>query len=206
MAKKSKTLVKPTKSKSEKPQAPRKSRSGSNNDRELFVTDEDHDDDADSDDEEAIVEEVLSTNREGSPDNTDDPVRMYLMQMGQIPLLTRQQEVQAAKDIEEARTLFRHCMLATDYVLQGAYEALEQVRTGKLRLDRTIEVSVTNTAEKKRTMQRLGPNLITLKQLLTDNRRDYRVALNRRAPCRSVAKHGAAWCGEETRPCAWSRS
>src|SRR5205807_7971337 len=88
-------------------------------------------------------------------DATDDPVRMYLMQMGAIPLLNRAEEIGAARQIEFTRRRFRHSMLATDYVLQGAVEALELVRDSKLRLDRTIEVSVTNTTEKKRIMKRI---------------------------------------------------
>ncbi|HIF09504.1 MAG TPA: hypothetical protein EYQ81_06415, partial [Sneathiellales bacterium] len=35
-------------------------------------------------------------------DRTDDPVRMYLKQMGQVPLLTREQEVEISKRIEDA--------------------------------------------------------------------------------------------------------
>jgi RNA polymerase primary sigma factor len=35
-------------------------------------------------------------------DILDDPVRMYLKQMGQVPLLTREQEVEISKRIEEA--------------------------------------------------------------------------------------------------------
>ena len=55
---------------------------------------------------------------ESSADPTEDPVRMYLMQMGQIPLLTREQEVSAAKQIEKTRDRYRHSMFATDYLLQ----------------------------------------------------------------------------------------
>ena len=87
------------------------------------------------------------SDEEGSPNNTDDTVRMYLMQMGQIPLLSRVEEVDAAKEIERARALYRHSMLATDYVLEGAVAALDKVRKGELRLDRTIEGSVTHTTE-----------------------------------------------------------
>jgi len=89
--------------------------------------------------------------------------------MGQIPLLNRPQEIASAKCIEATRERYRHSMLATDYVLQGAAEFLERVRDGKLRLDRTIEVSVTNTTEKKRIMKRIGPNLATLRHLLKQN-------------------------------------
>ncbi len=69
---------------------------------------------------------------------TDDPVRMYLMQMGEIPLLTREQELAIAKRIERTRRRYRHSMLASDYVLQAAVALLEDVRDGRLRLDRTM--------------------------------------------------------------------
>ncbi len=122
--------------------------------------------------------------------NTDDPVRMYLMQMGEIPLLTRAQEIQAAKQIEATRTRYRHGMLATDYMLEGAVTALEKVYSGELRLDRTIEVSVTNTSEKKNIMKRLGPNLKTLRYLLKRNYRDYHIAVSKKFPRKE--RH-AAW-------------
>ena len=85
----------------------------------------------------------------------DDPVRMYLMQMGRIPLLTRDEEVSAAVQIDKARFVFRNTMLGTDFMLRGAIDLLQKVHDKRLRLDRTIEVSVTNKAEKKRILLRL---------------------------------------------------
>ena len=56
---------------------------------------------ADSVDDEGVIEDERSRRREdSSADPTEDPVRMYLMQMGQIPLLTREQEVEISKRIE----------------------------------------------------------------------------------------------------------
>ena len=81
-------------------------------------------------------------------------------------------------------------MLASDYLLQGAVALLEKVRAGQLRLDRTIEVSVTNTAGKKKILARLGPNLKTLVHLLQSNRHDFRVAISRST---SMAKRQQAW-------------
>lgn len=127
---------------------------------------------------------------ESVADPTEDPVRMYLMQMGQIPLLTRDQEVSAAKQIEKARDRYRNTMMATDFMLQGALKMLEQVRDKKLRLDRTIEVSVTNAVEKKAIMQRIVPNVRTIQYLLDQNRNDYMVAINKRLPMR---QRRAAW-------------
>src|ERR1043166_6326457 len=127
---------------------------------------------------------------DASVDATDDPVRMYLMQMGQIPLLNRAQEISSAKQIEKTRLRYRHSMLATDYMLQGAVEALEKVRDGQLRLDRTIEVSVTNTTEKKRILKRIWPNLATLRHLLKQNNHDYRIAVSKKYHLR---ERRAAW-------------
>lgn len=128
--------------------------------------------------------------QESTADPTEDPVRMYLMQMGQIPLLTREQEIAAAKQIECTRDRYRHSMLATDFLLQGALKLLEQVRDKELRLDRTIEVSVTNAAEKKAIMLRIVPNVRTLQHLLKKNRVDYLNAINLKLPKR---QRRAAW-------------
>ena len=83
--------------------------------------------------------------------------------------------------IEETRTRFRHLLLGNDFVLHAAVDLLEKVQQGELRLDRTIEISVTNTAEKKRTLKRLRPNLETIKHLLTLNQADFRVAIDQQA-------------------------
>ena len=80
-------------------------------------------------------------------------------------------------------------MLGNDFVLQGAVELLEKVQNGELRLDRTIEITVTNTAEKKRTLKRLAPNLATIKHLMRVNQADYRVAIDKRRP--KTEKHNA---------------
>ena len=104
------------------------------------------------------------------------------MQMGQIPLLKRAEEIDAAREIEQTRTRYRHSMLATDFVLHGAVLALQQVFDGQLRLDRTIEVSVTNTSAKRDIMRRLGPNLKTLRHMLAGNHRDFYMAINKSLP------------------------
>jgi RNA polymerase primary sigma factor len=125
-----------------------------------------------------------------SESHIDDPIRMYLMQMGEIPMLNREREISSAKSIERTRTHFRRTILANDFVLQGAVDLLEKVQNGELRLDRTIEISVTNTAEKKRTLKRIVPNLATIKHLLRLNQIDYRAAVSRR---RSPAEKRSAW-------------
>lgn len=145
---------------------------------------------ADSISDDATGEDGPRRKDEPGADPTEDPVRMYLMQMGQIPLLTRDQEVSAAKQIERTRDRYRQTMLATDFMLQGALKLLEQVRDKKLRLDRTIEVSVTNAVEKKAIMKRIVPNVRTLQHLLSLNQADYMTSINKKIPMR---QRRAAW-------------
>jgi len=121
---------------------------------------------------------------------SDDPVRMYLTQMGEIPLLTRQQEIYLAKKIELTRRRFRTKLLECDYVIQQAYKVLKRVHDGELPFDRTVQVSVTDRLEKDQILGRLPHNLKTLEVLLKRNRRDYLVALNRKQP---KGKRQAAW-------------
>ncbi len=158
---------------------------------EGFCFEEEEEEDADDDhsaDEESLLEDesgddfLPGEDGHESVDATEDPVRMYLMQMGEIPLLTRQEEVSAAKRIEMTRTDYRNWMLASDFMLQGATKLLEQVRDSKLRLDRTIEVSVTNASEKIAIMRRIGPNIKTLRHLLLRNHGDYFTAINKSLP------------------------
>jgi RNA polymerase primary sigma factor len=134
--------------------------------------------------------EEFEDSGEGSASCIDDPVRMYLMQMGEIPLLSRREELVAARAIERSRTRFRHSMLASDFILQGAVHLLEKVGEGALRLDRTIEVSVTNIQEKRRILRRLAPNLETLNKLLRENQRDFRLAIHKKYP---LAERRRAW-------------
>ncbi len=112
----------------------------------------------------------------------DDSLRMYLMQMGNIALLTPAEENRIARRIAATRTRFRHSLLANDFVLSAALRILEQARDGSLRFDRTIEISVTNAMERKQILQRLEPNLKTAAHLLRQNAADFLRAVSRSAP------------------------
>ncbi|HWB11230.1 MAG TPA: sigma-70 family RNA polymerase sigma factor [Pirellulales bacterium] len=143
---------------------------------------------ADEDEEVGFGDEELAGSL--GTDRIDDPVRIYLMQMGEIPLLSRDEEVAAAKEIDRTRRRYRTTLLASDFLLQGAVALLKKVRDGELRLDRTVDVSVTDAAEKKRIMARLHPNLKTLDHLLKQNERDFRTVISRSA---KMAERRAAW-------------
>ncbi|MCA9175576.1 MAG: sigma-70 family RNA polymerase sigma factor [Planctomycetales bacterium] len=108
------------------------------------------------------------------PKLTDDPIRMYLSQMAEIPLLTREEEISLAKKIEVSRRRFRRTLLTCDYAMRATVETLTKVHEGKLPFDRTIKVSLTERLTKEQVQARMPHNLKTLDWLLDENRRDFR--------------------------------
>ncbi len=163
-------------------------------DKEDVVVDDDDlgedllavDADADAD---VKPEELMLEGAEEAESWSDDPVRMYLTQMGEIPLLTRQQEISLAKEIELTRARFRRKLLECDYVIKNAVKILSRVYTGELPFDRTVQVSVTDRLEKDQILGRFPHNLRTVDVLLKQNWDDYRTALSksRKAPERKQA-------------------
>ncbi len=104
----------------------------------------------------------------------DDPVRMYLTQMGEIPLLTRDQEIGLAKKIEITRKRFRRKVLECDFALKLVVDVLRKVNDGELPFDRTVKVSVTENLEKDQILGRMPLNLVTLDHLMACNILDFR--------------------------------
>ncbi len=120
--------------------------------------------------EEFNLEEELA---EASTRRIDDPVRMYLTQMGEIPLLTRDEEIRLAKKIELTRMAFRRRVLENDYCISQAIKILQQVESGDLPFDRTMKTSTTETLGKDSINKRLPENLKTARLLLEANSRDW---------------------------------
>ena len=112
----------------------------------------------------------------------DDPVRMYLTQMGEIPLLTREQEINLAKKIEVTRKKFRRKVLECHFALALVVDVLKKVNDGDLPFDRTVKVSVTENLEKDQILGRMPHNLKTLEHLMECNVRDFRVFVRDREP------------------------
>jgi RNA polymerase primary sigma factor len=136
----------------------------------------------------ALVEEVLVTDADapnyedsdGDGRHIDDPVRMYLTQMGQIDLLDRKQEVSLAMRIELTRRRFRRKVLECDYALRQVTETLKRVHSGDLPFDRTIKVSQTENLEKDKILARMPHNLRTLEPLMESNVEDFQRLLDER--------------------------
>ncbi|MDR3182688.1 MAG: sigma-70 family RNA polymerase sigma factor [Planctomycetaceae bacterium] len=113
---------------------------------------------------------------------SDDPVRMYLTQMGEISLLNRDREIKLAHQIERSRRKFRAKLLECDYVLQHAVRTLRRVHKNELPFDRTLQTNETDSLQKRQILGRFPINLQTLELLVRRNRRDYKVATSQRYP------------------------
>jgi RNA polymerase primary sigma factor len=107
----------------------------------------------------------------------DDPIRMYLTQMGEIPLLTREEEINLARKIELTRLAFRRKVLESDYCSRAAVEILQQVDEGTLPFDRTMKMSSGEAQERAVIKGRIPINVDTVNKLL-DRNADVFLALN----------------------------
>ncbi len=104
----------------------------------------------------------------------DDPVRMYLTQMGEIPLLTREEEISLARKIELTRKQFRKEVLSSGFGIQNAIEILEDVLKGELAFDRTLKVNQQDPEVGKADLSdRLPGNILTLRRIYDAAREDF---------------------------------
>ncbi|MCC6360012.1 MAG: RNA polymerase sigma factor RpoD [Phycisphaerales bacterium] len=112
----------------------------------------------------------------------DDPVRMYLTQMGEIPLLVREEEISLAKKIELTRMAFRRKVLENDFCMHQALDLMQAVADGRMPFDRTMKISTTESLAKATILKRLPANLATVRKLLELNQQDWMLIRDRATP------------------------
>jgi len=119
-----------------------------------------------------------------------DLVHTYLVQIGAVPLMTRGEELAAARQIARARRRFRHCLLETDYGLRAAARLLGRVASGSMRVDRALDLLTGNRIPRGRVRALVESNLKTLGHLLPRNREDLELAIDKGRP---PPERRAAW-------------
>ena len=102
--------------------------------------------------------------KEGRLDILDDPVRMYLKQMGQVPLLTREQEVEISKRIENAEAETRKILARFGFIPDAYLDMADRLESGEERFDRLI------VDKKIESRARYLKNLVKLRDLVANSR------------------------------------
>jgi RNA polymerase primary sigma factor len=116
----------------------------------------------------SVPGEVLS-------EKIDDPVRMYLTQMGEIPLLTRAEELLLAKKIEISRQRYQKQLFGSGLAQSIVIKVLEDVLRGDIALDKTVKATPSGNEDfgKEDVFNLIRGNLETISRLHREGGRDF---------------------------------
>ena len=95
-------------------------------------------DDKDDEEEKEDKDDDEKGDSGGRLDILDDPVRMYLKQMGQVPLLTREQEVEISKRIEDSESKVQRHLNRFGFIARAHLDLAQKLVEGRERFDRVI--------------------------------------------------------------------
>ncbi len=133
----------------------------------------------------------------GTLEKTNDPVRMYLREMGTVPLLTREGEVEIARRIERGEKNVVKALSRSKYVINQLLDYGQRIRVKEIRVEDLISVAdeVEDAVDRKRRqvldainrINRLSKKLEGYRKhlgRLTEGSRRYREILNELARVR----------------------
>lgn len=103
-------------------------------------------DEFDFEEEATTSEEEVGNISDGDSARTDDPVRLYLREMGRVELLSREGEIAIAKRIEEGRHLMMESICESPLTMQAITSWREGLRSGDLLLRDVIDLEDTYSA------------------------------------------------------------
>src|SRR5918994_2768397 len=85
----------------------------------------------------------------GPVGRTEDPVRLYLREMGRVSLLTREGEIALAKRIEEGKNQVTRAILSTNLALERFHELRDLLRKGDISVKEVVDVNDEEFTEEK---------------------------------------------------------
>src|SRR2546430_10357264 len=105
---------------------------------------------------------------------TDDPVRVYLREMGSVSLLTRQAEIDLARSMERGKRRIRKALSRSPLVRRNVLGMYEGIRKGKARLEDFVEIGAPDESSEENArgeemrrlakLARLDSNLVAMQQ------------------------------------------
>jgi len=102
----------------------------------------------------------------------DDPIRMYFSQMATIPLLSRDEEIELAKEIERSREALRDLIYGMRFGQARAVELLETLRERDVIIEKALDVNLNRKGERREFFVQLARDIKTLKGNLTRSDKD----------------------------------
>jgi RNA polymerase primary sigma factor len=129
-------------------------------DGEEKATDETDDDDEGGELVEVTAKPVATTEKKEPSERTDDPVRMYLREMGSVELLSREGEIAIAKRIEAGREAMIAGLCESPLTFQAVIIWREELNEGKIFLRDIIDLEATYAGPdaKQMTPPAIGPD------------------------------------------------
>jgi RNA polymerase primary sigma factor len=121
--------------------------------------------------EEAVVEPAAHPAPEmfAKEPDIDDPVRTYLSQMGQVPLLSRDEEIWLARTIEVSHKRMRRWILMSDYTMREVIKMYRQAMHSGAALDRLVQTTGSEAPDRAELINNLQNHLKVLEKTLKDN-------------------------------------
>ena len=140
------------------------------------------DGEAEIDPEDNIHDELMERVEELPPEESNDrpeidatdihdPVRMYLSEMGSIPLLVRDEEVTLAKQIELTSKGFRRRTLESPMAVRFISEIENRIEHNRESIEKAIRTPNANIPGKIDVLQRIKPHMETVREIDEVNRK-----------------------------------
>lgn len=126
----------------------------------------------------------------GDGSGQDDPLGLYLKQACARPLLTRDEEIELGRRVEEGRFAFRRAVMLSPYAQKAAFDTFGRVLLGEQALDRSVDTSTTSRLVPELIRKRLPQNLETVRFLLQRSQAEFE---------RLVLRRGGQWTAKTYR-------
>lgn len=122
----------------------------------------------------SIIGQASDTRSESERLNLEE---IYRSQVQNIPLLTREQEIDVARRIDHAKQKYRRNWMNNDVMLLRAVQILERVNNRELSIERALESQPASKRDDADKRKIIATNLPTITNLLRQNRQDFRTVL-----------------------------
>ena len=142
---------------------------------------------------------------EGEQRWNNDPVHLYMDQMSDIPLLTREDEMILSKRIERARRRYRRAVLAAPFSIEAATLNIEMVLDQRLAFDRNMHKSISVRLSKEQVLRRIPTQLSTLHKMIDSMKNDWHQFHSLRSSAKPAGRTlfpGAKTLSRDTKPSA----